>query len=187
MLKAIISILVALAAMVGVIAYLGSRLPQDHVVARKVVIGAPVDVVFAMIADFESSPSWRPDVRSVSVTVDPTSGRKRVTEESSTGTMMMEVDQAIPPRRLVMRIVGEGQPFGGTWVYALDPQGTETLVTITEHGEVYNPVFRFIAKYIMGHTRTIDAYLVNLAKKFGRDVVPIDAVPDPVSPGGAAR
>jgi hypothetical protein len=74
-------------------------------------------------------------------------------------------------------MVGEDEPFGGTWVYTLEPQANETLVTITEHGEVYNPVFRFIAKYIMGHTRTIDTYLVNLAKKFGRDVVPIDATP----------
>jgi hypothetical protein len=44
---------------------------------------------------------------------------------------------------------------------------------------VYNPVFRFIAKYIMGHTGTIDTYLANLGKKFGSDVTPVDA--DPVS------
>jgi len=176
MLKAIISILVALAAIVGVIAFLGSRLPQEHVVARKVVVGAPVDVVFTTITEFASAPTWQPGIKSVSVFKDPTTGRTRVTQESSMGPMTMEVDQLIPPKRLVMRIVGEDQ-FGGTWVYTLDPQGNETLVTITEHGEVYNPVFRFISNYVMGHTRTIDAYLVNLAKKFGRDVVPVDAAP----------
>ncbi len=91
----------------------------------------------------------------------------------------METEYVIPPTKLVMRIVGEG-PYGGAWAWALDPQGAATKVTISEHGEVYNPIFRFIAKFIMGHNGTIDTYLRDLGRKFGSDVVPTDAMPVPL-------
>jgi len=173
-----VAIFLALGAIVGAIAWLGSRLPVGHVASRSVVIGAPIDVVFATIMDFGAAPSWRSGLKSVTWTSDST--RTRVTEKSSTGTMTMETEQAIPPTRLVMRIVGEDLQFGGAWAYELDPQGTATKVTITEHGEVYNPIFRFIAKFIIGHNGTIDTYLRDLGHKFGSDVVPTDAMPVPL-------
>ncbi|HEY5545307.1 MAG TPA: SRPBCC family protein, partial [Gemmatimonadaceae bacterium] len=150
MLKVIVAILLAIAAMAGIVALLGGRLPVGHVASRSVVVGAPMDVVFNTITDFNAAPSWRKDLKSVTVTTDSTTGRQRVTEESSTGPMTMEVEQLVPPTRLVMRIVGEDLPYGGAWAYALEPQGNATRVTISEHGEVYNPIFRFIATYIMG-------------------------------------
>jgi uncharacterized protein YndB with AHSA1/START domain len=183
MLKVIVAILLALGAIVAVIALLGARLPVGHVASRSVVIGVPADVVFKTITDFSSAPSWRKNLKSVTVDTDSTTGRQRVTEESSTGAMTMEVEQLIPPTRLVMRIVGEDLPYGGAWAYALEPQGNATLVTISEHGEVYNPVFRFIAKYIMGHTGTMDTYLTDLGRKFGTEVTPVDAPPVPLNPG----
>lgn len=180
MLKALVAIVVALGAIVAVIALLGSRLPVGHVASRSVVIGAPQDVVFGTITDFDSSPSWRTNLKRVTVTTDSATGRQRVTEETSTGAMTMEVEQLLPPTWLVMRIVGEDLPYGGAWAYALEPQGNSTRVIITEHGEVYNPVFRFIAKYIMGHNGTLDKYLTYLGRKFGTEVTPVDAAPVPV-------
>ena len=166
--------------MIGAVAWLGSRLPMGHVASRSVVIGAPVDVVFETITNFGAAPTWRSNVKSVTVATDATTGRQRVTEKSSSGNTTMETELVIPPTKLVMRIVGEGLPYGGAWVYALDPQGNATGVTITEHGEVYNPLFRFIAKFIIGHTGTIDTYLRDLGRKFGSEVVPTDAMPVPL-------
>jgi hypothetical protein len=180
MLKAVIAIVLALAAMIGVVALLGSRLPVGHVASRSVLIGAPSDVVFKTVTDFASAPSWRSDVKSMSVTTDSATGRQRLTEVSSSGTLNMDVELLIPPTRLVTRIAGDGLPFGGAWAYLLEPQGNETRVTITEHGEVYNPVFRFMSAYIMGHNATLDKYLTNLGLKFGADVVPVDAAPVPL-------
>jgi hypothetical protein len=176
-LKVVVAIVVALAAMVGVVAALGARLPVSHTATRAAVIGAPADVVFTTITDFANAPTWRSDVKSMKEGVDASSGRKRVTEESSNGVMTMEVEESVPNTRLVTRIVGDDLPWGGAWVYALEPQGTTTRVTITEHGEVYNPVFRFISNYIMGHTATLDTYLTNLGRKFGGEVIIIDAAP----------
>ena len=166
--------------MIGIVALIGSRLPVAHVASRSVVIGAPSDVVFTTMTDFASAPTWRSGLKSVSVTTDATTGRQRVTEESSNGTMTMEVEQVVPPTRLVTRIVGEGLPYGGAWAHALEAEGNATRVTISEHGEVYNPIFRFIAKYIMGHNGTLDTYLTDLGRKFGNDVTPADAAPVPL-------
>ncbi len=38
-----------------------------------------------------------------------------------------------------------------------------TRVRVTEDGEVYNPLFRFVSRFIMGHTATMDRYLDDLA------------------------
>ena len=180
MLKAIVAILLALGAVVAVIALLGGRLPVGHVASRSVVIGESTDEVFKTITDFGAAPSWRSGLKTVTVTTDSTTGKRRVTEQSSNGTTTMEVEQLVPPNRLVMRIVGEDLPYGGAWAYALEPQGNTTRITITEHGEVYNPIFRFIAKYIMGHNGTMDTYLTDLGRRFGSEVSPSDAAPVPL-------
>ena len=180
MLKVIVAIIVGIAAMVGIVMIVGSRLPVSHVASRTVTIGAPTDVVFNTMTDFAAAASWRTELKSVTVTTDPATGRQRVTEDSKNGKMTMEVEQVVTPTRFVTRIVDEGLPYGGAWAHSLDAQGNATRVTITEHGEVYSPLFRFVSKYIMGHTGTIDAYLIALGKKFGSEVIPVDAAPVPL-------
>ena len=32
-------------------------------------------------------------------------------------------------------------------------------MTITERGEVYNPIFRFVSRFVLGHEKTINTYL----------------------------
>jgi hypothetical protein len=177
MIKVIIAIVVAIIGIGGIVAFLGSRLPVAHVASRSVMINAPTDVVFHTMTDFMSAPTWRSGLTSVAVSTDSSSGRQRVIEDSKTGKMTMEIEQLMPPTRFVTRIVDEGLPYGGAWAHALESQGNATKVTITEHGEVYNPIFRFISKYIMGHTGTMDAYLADLGRKFGSSVTPIDAAP----------
>ena len=69
-------------------------------------------------------------------------------------------------RRLVTRIADTGLPFGGQWTYELVPDGEGTRLTITEDGEVYNPLFRFVSRFVMGHTATIERYLDDVEKRF---------------------
>jgi hypothetical protein len=65
-------------------------------------------------------------------------------------------------------------PFGGWWEYVIAPAGSGSRVTITEHGEVYNPIFRFVSRYVMGQTKTLDSYLTALAAKLGDRYTPTD-------------
>ncbi len=67
-----------------------------------------------------------------------------------------------PPNRFVTAIVKKDLPFGGTWTYEFAPSRAGTSLTITERGEVYNPFFRFVSRYVMGHTKSIDEFMAAL-------------------------
>jgi hypothetical protein len=77
----------------------------------------------------------------------------------------------VPPRRMVTRIADPDLPFGGGWTFELEPadgpQGG-TSVRITEDGEVYNPVFRFVSRFVLGHTRSMERYLADLQAQAGQ-------------------
>ena len=74
-----------------------------------------------------------------------------------------EILEKQPERRLVTRIADRNLPYSGLWIITLMPEGGGTRVTITERGEVYNPFFRFVSRFVIGHTATIDQYLTDLA------------------------
>jgi hypothetical protein len=66
-----------------------------------------------------------------------------------------------------MKIDATDLAFGGTWTYELRDDRGGTEITITERGEVYNPIFRTLSRFVFGHTATIDAYMKSLSRKFG--------------------
>src|SRR5262249_20720597 len=78
----------------------------------------------------------------------------------------VETVESVPPRKLVTRIADPHQPFGGTWTFIITPASSGSTVTITEDGWVSNVIFRFVARFVIGHHRTMDTYLTNLAKRF---------------------
>jgi hypothetical protein len=55
----------------------------------------------------------------------------------------------------------------GTWTFEFVPDGGGTRLTITERGEVYNPNFRFMSRFVFGHTATMDAFFESLGKRVG--------------------
>jgi Polyketide cyclase / dehydrase and lipid transport len=160
---------------VGVIALAtvaGYLLPRDHVAAMSARVSAAPDAVWAVLMDPAGFPTWRHDVKTVDVLpATPTGPSWR--EHSSNGTITYVTDVLEPPRRLIARIADTGLPFGGSWEYRVDSVSTtESKVTIIERGAVYNPIFRFVSRFLMGHTATIDAYLRALGRKFGREPTP---------------
>jgi uncharacterized protein YndB with AHSA1/START domain len=164
--------LVALvAALIGVMALLGSRLPREHVASRRALIHRPPSEVFAAIRDFGRAPEWRRDVKQV-VVLGETNGRPRFREEGAHGGFTLEVVEEVPNQRLVTRIVDEDLPFGGTWTYELRPVKEGTEIAITERGEVKPALFRALSKYVFTHHRTIDQYLRALGGRFGETATP---------------
>ena len=63
-----------------------------------------------------------------------------------------------------MRIADPELPFGGTWTYELKPEGTGTRLVITERGEVYNPIFRFMSRFVFSRTATMEKMVADLEK-----------------------
>jgi hypothetical protein len=145
----------------------GLLLPKGHVVSRSASYRATPERLFSLIAGPQN---WRPDVLRYEAVPDA-NGRELVSETTrGGGTITYELLDRIPARSLKRRIATENLPYSGTWTYSLQPNGENTVVRITEDGQVYNPVFRFVSRLVLGHTRTMDVYLRALGRATGQEV-----------------
>jgi uncharacterized protein YndB with AHSA1/START domain len=175
-------VLAALVALVLVIVAVGAMLPVKHRASRQVKLHQPPESVFALINDPAFFPAWRGKVKGskeIKVEILPDRNGHRMFRESGTdGVILYEVESVVPNKRLVTRIADPSLPFGGKWTYEILPAGDSTTLRISEDGEVYNPLFRFVSRFIFGHNATIDQYLRDVRKRFGEDpaVVIQDAV-----------
>ena len=128
-------VLLSLVAGVGLIALIGYFLPVGHEASRSADFTKPPEAMFALLSDVNNYKSWwdGADVKS-------------------------EVVESMPPSRIVTRVVGESQ-FGGTWTIDIAPTAGGSRVTITERGEIYNVVFRTLARFVFGYTGSMEACL----------------------------
>jgi uncharacterized protein YndB with AHSA1/START domain len=140
----------------------GYWLPVAHVETRSAAFAHPPDRVFAAIADIENYPRWRSDVDAVEVLAWEPRVRWR---EYGDDPITFERVEIRPPSRLVTRIADPDLPFGGTWTFELAEEGKGTRLTITEHGEVYSPLFRFMSRYVFGHGATLERFLADLERR----------------------
>lgn len=150
-----------LAAIILIVVAIGYMLPVKHTASRETVLHADTAAVFAAIATPPDFPAWRRGVTSVDM-LPSVDGKPSFREHGSDGVITFVVEEATPGRRLVNRIADRNLPFGGSWTFELSPAPDGTLLRVTENGEVYNPVFRFVSRFIFGHHRTIDQYLADL-------------------------
>lgn len=142
-------------------------LPVKHsATVSRVVAGTPEEV-WAVITDVEAFSSWRTDVDRAE-RLEPRGGWPAWREEGPSGALTFEMAGVEPPKRLVTSIVDEGLPFGGTWTYVLEPSGEGTLVTITEDGLIYSPLYRFVSRFFLGYEGTMVTYMDGLEARMGR-------------------
>ncbi|HKZ02088.1 MAG TPA: SRPBCC family protein [Pyrinomonadaceae bacterium] len=156
---------------VAIISLLGARLPREHVASRSIQLHKPPDEIYAVVHDFASMPKWRNDVERVDVTIQ-SDGRIHFRETGRHGVLNFEVVEDVPGERMVTRIIDTDLGYSGKWTYVFATEKESTRLTITEHGEVSNVLFRFLSKHIFGHTATIDGYLSALARHFGESSTP---------------
>jgi uncharacterized protein YndB with AHSA1/START domain len=167
-------VLLLLAVVVGlglIVVVIGYMLPVQHVATVTAHVPAAPEQVWDALVDVAAYPKWRGDVTSVAM-LPSDSGHVAWREHGKNDAISYAIEQAEPPRRLVTRITDTSLPFGGSWEYLITPERSGSRVQITEHGEVYNPVFRFVSRFIMGHTATASAYLKALGARFGATVEP---------------
>jgi len=167
--KWILIVVGVIAGLIALMAIIGALMPKGHTASRTAVINKAPEVLWQTMTDCAAFPQWRTDIRSVEVLPDR-DGHKVWREDGKNGEMTLEAIEASPPSRLVLRIADPDLPFGGTWTYELQASGAGTRVTITEDGEVYNPIFRFIGRIFFSPTASIETYLKAVGKKYGEDV-----------------
>jgi hypothetical protein len=171
MLKIVLLIGTVALGVLALVLVVGWLLPKQHVAARALALHRKPEEVFQLISDFKAAPTWRSDVQQIEM-LEAVNGHVRYREKSTNGTITFEVMESNPPSRMVTRIADEGLPFGGRWIFEITPAGEGCRLNITERGEIYNPVFRFVSRFLLGYERTLDAYLQNVSRKFGEKAVP---------------
>lgn len=161
MARAGLLVLAALAAFVALVALIGVLLPRHHVEARSATLPGSPEAVFAAIADVGGYAAWRRSLSAIEV-LPPVDGRARWIEVSGGDRIAMEQVERASPHRLVTRIADPDLPFGGTWTFELVPDQAGTRVTITERGEIRNPIFRAVARFVFGYGATMETFLTEL-------------------------
>lgn len=154
---------IGLAAVMLLITLIGMTLPAGHTASRRARFRENPQTIFDAI----SGPGdWRSDIAKTEP-VPSVSGKLLWKEISkSGGAITYELIESTPPLRRVTRIADENLPFSGGWTLEIAPAAGGSTLRITERGEVRNPIFRFVSRFVMGHYKTIDTYLSDLAKKF---------------------
>ena len=114
----IIWIVAALAIAGTLVFVIGYSLPKAHSVSRTAGIAMPPDGLYALLADVDRYPSWRPGVKSLQRHPDR-DGRPSWTEEVGGSTIPLVFERMERPTLLVARIADPSLPFGGTWTYRI--------------------------------------------------------------------
>jgi ribosome-associated toxin RatA of RatAB toxin-antitoxin module len=163
--KWLLRIVVSVAALAGVVAAVGWMLPVDHQASRSAEFQRPPADVYALVADVRAYPQWWPEISRVEVMAE-SEGRLTFREHMSTGPVVMTVRDATPPSTFVTVIDDPDQPFGGSWTFEIAPTASGgSRLTITERGEIYNPIFRALARFVFGYTSTMESFLAAAANK----------------------
>lgn len=152
---------------VAVAALAGLALPAAHVASRSARFSRPPADLWRALTDRAGQPEWRRDLRRLEPLPD-LGGAPSFREHSRHGVITFVVDEATAPAsgrpgRLVTRIADDTLPFGGRWIHEVAEEDGGSRLTITEEGVVRNPVFRFMSRFVFGHTATLDAFLRDLA------------------------
>jgi Polyketide cyclase / dehydrase and lipid transport len=164
----VVSLLVLL---VLVVVAIGAFLPQQHISTCAARFRQPPDAIWEALTEYAKFPAWRKDVTRVEM-LPPRNGKLSWREyDNHGGSIPYEVMVMVPPRVLVVRVADAKLPFGGTWTYEISSgKDGSSLLRITEDGQIYNPIFRFAARFLLGYSRTQEQYLQALGAKFGEPV-----------------
>ena len=169
--RALMVILGLPALLLAISLVVGSLLPEHHRATSTARYQEPPDTVWATITGFEQIPTWRPEIKEMKRLPDGENGPVWV-EVSNTGEIPYEVVEQHPPYRMLTRIADPDMPFGGTWTYEITAVEGGSALKLTEDGEIYNALYRFMARFVFGHHSTMDSYLTRLGQKFGEETKP---------------
>jgi hypothetical protein len=163
--KWLLLVAAAIVALMLILVLVGLMLPKAHRATRIARFKQSPDAVFAAITGPQD---WRPGITVSELPSD--GGPRRWRELSRHGSITFEEAASDPPRLYRSRIADKDLPFSGTWTWEITATEEGCTCRITEDGEVSNPVFRFMSRFVFGYTQTIDDYLNALGRKFNQPV-----------------
>jgi hypothetical protein len=162
----LIWIVAGLALVAVIVVIVGALLPRAHTASRTVRLSLPPDALYTLLSDVPKYEAWRPDVKSLQRLPDH-DGKPAWIEDVGGMKIPMHFERMERPSLLVTRIDGD-LPFGGSWTFRIAPAPEGSALTITEDGEVYNVLFRFMSRFVFGYHATMDGYIRNVQAKVSR-------------------
>jgi hypothetical protein len=150
-----------LVAIVVAVYAIGSVLPSEHVARVERLVPHAPDEVARFIRDVRGYERWR-GVKVEILSEAP--GRIRYRAANGDDAISFELNEQPGGRRFTSTILDQDLPFDGSWTFDLAPEGDATRVTIEERGRVKDPLFRFLSRFVFGHTSTMETYLDALAR-----------------------
>ncbi|WP_138429052.1 SRPBCC family protein [Fodinibius saliphilus] len=163
--KYFLTILGILASIPLIVYGIGSFMPQSHTVSQQQTFDVPQQELWQLISDIKSYPDWRPYVDSVKVLSDSTEALRWREYYREADSLPFEVVSSNDSSKFITKIADADLPFGGTWTYAIDSTAAGTQLSITENGEVYSPIYRFISSVFVGYDTTIKQYFNDLERR----------------------
>src|SRR3954468_22315027 len=141
--------LIVLTALVFFVA--GSRMPREHRSVVTATFKASRTAVWSAITDYAALPSWGPAVKGIRMEKLPDGTELTWNKDSHDREMAFRTRESRTNEKLVREIVGEGQPFGGTWTFELsDAPGGGAQLRLTEDGFINPAIFRAVAQWFIG-------------------------------------
>ncbi|MFM9841068.1 MAG: hypothetical protein ACKVOQ_22560 [Cyclobacteriaceae bacterium] len=120
-----------------------------------------MDEILLVITDYKEYTSWRSGIKEL--TIDSVN---HWTEKNSHGDKVSyRLEMGDEKGKLITRILNKDLAYGGFWEFTITSIDDGCSIKIVENGEVYNPLFRFMAKYIFGHETTLKNYVNDLEIK----------------------
>ena len=153
-------IAILIVAILAIVPVVGALLPKAHVASKSIVLPRSPQEVYSVIRAVERAPEWRSEVTRVEVL-----SANRFREHGKHGAVTYDIVEDEPARRFVTRIADTNLGYSGSWTYAIEPLPQGTRLTITENGIVTNVIFRFMSRFVFGHTATIERYLSALQRR----------------------
>ncbi len=148
--------------MVALMYGIGAMMPTSHTATLSQSYLASQEQLWDLITNYAEYENWRSDIEKVEL-IDSITWREHYSHGEVLTFQQAEKDSL---NYLKTEIIDKNLPFGGYWEYTLSVNDENTTwVEITENGEVYNPLFRFINIVFMDQTATIQTYLDDLESK----------------------
>ncbi len=159
--KWIIIIVVLLILFVSIIYLMGYLMPVKHQSFVESHLPIAPEKLWKILTTPDEYKNWRRGIKELKL-IDA----NHWSELNSHGdTINYRADWVELNKKLLTIITNNNLPYGGQWEFQIQNTNAGCNLRITENGEVYNPIFRFMSKYVFGHDATLKAYMADLQAK----------------------
>lgn len=155
---------------VPVFAYMaGLFISESHTATASREFDVSAEKVWQAVTDVRGYGEWRNNVERIEVLSDSTRPLQWREFYSNDNPMTFQEVERTDSTRFTARIADQELPFGGGWTYELEQTEKGVRLIITEDGKIYNPIFRFVSRFIIGYKATMNRFLDDLEKHLDVD------------------